>query len=143
VDFWEYNEHTIDGKGRLVLPSSFRAAFADGGVLTNQGDYVGLHTPSTWEQAFRAMRDSENFTVRELAVVKSFVTRFEPDAQNRVTLPSRLRTAVGLERDVALIGMGNHVALYPRDRWQVLEGEVLGGAGGVGPSLAERLAVAL
>jgi MraZ protein len=142
VDFWEYNEHTIDGKGRLVLPSSFREAFAAGGVLTNQGDHVGLHTPSGWEQAFRSMRDSEDFTVRELAVVKSFVTRFQPDAQNRVTLPTRLRAAVGLERDVALIGMGNHVALYPRDRWQRLEGEVLADASD-GPSLSERLAVAL
>lgn len=142
MDFWEYNEHTIDGKGRLVLPSSFREAFTDGGVLTNQGDHVALHTPAGWDIAFRAMRESQDFTPRELAVVKSFVTRFHPDAQNRVTLPARLRQAVGLERDVALIGMGNHVALYPRDRWHQLEGEVLADHA-QGAGLAERLAVAL
>ncbi len=142
MDFWEYNEHTIDGKGRLVLPSSFREAFAGGGVLTNQGDHVALLTPAGWDIAFRAMRDSQDFSPRELSVVKSFASRFHADAQNRVTLPPRLRQAVGLERDVALIGMGNHVALYPRDRWHQLEGEVLA-VPADGASLADRLAVAL
>jgi MraZ protein len=140
VDFWEYNEHTIDGKGRLVLPASFREEFAGGGVLANHGDHVGLHTGSGWEQAYRSM-ESQGFSPRELSVVKSFATRFLPDAQNRVTVPARLREVVGVDREVALIGMGKYVALYPRDRWRRIEADVLS-AQHEGASLAERLAVA-
>ena len=138
MEFWEYNEHNIDGKGRLVLPSSFRSAFDKGGVLTFQGSYVALHEPAGWDKALRRMESSGDYTKRELMYVKSFVTPFTPDAQSRVMIPARLRERVGLKREVALIGMGGHVAIYPRQVWKDLEAELGAGVDG-GPSLTERL----
>jgi len=142
VEFWEYNEHNIDGKGRLVLPSSFRAAFQDGGVMTFQGSHMALHQPAGWEKALRRMETGGEYTKRELGYVKSFVTLFTPDGQSRVTIPARLREAVGLDREVAMIGMGTHVAVYPRDVWKALEAELAAGVDG-GPGLSDRLAEAL
>lgn len=142
MDFWEFNEHSIDGKGRLVLPSSFRSAFEAGGVLSNLGDHIGIHTATGWEAAYRKMRDQGGYTPREMAVIRSFATRFTLDSQNRVHLPGRLRSAVGVEREVALIGMGDHIALYPRDRWYEIESQTFAPSDG-GESLAERLAEAL
>lgn len=138
VDFWEYNEHNIDGKGRLVLPASFRAAFEGGGVLTFQGKYVGIFEHSRWDAHLRQLRDSGDFTTDEIRLVKSLVTEFTPDAQNRVTLPARLRARTGIEREVALIGMGDHVAVYARDEWKAFEAEV-----DTGGDLADRLSEAL
>lgn len=142
MEFWDYNEHNIDGKGRLVLPSSFRSAFEDGGVLTFQGNYVALHEPSAWDQALRRMQNSGEYTKLELNYVKSLVTTFTPDAQNRVMIPIRLRERVGLDREVALIGMGNHIALYPRDVWREIEAELDRAVDGR-PSLSDRLAEVL
>ena len=142
TEFWEYNEHTIDGKGRLVLPSSFRSAFEKGGVLTFQGDHLALLTPVGWDKALRRMTESGDYSTRELNYIKSFVTLFTPDAQSRVTIPARPRERVGLEREVAMIGMGSHIAIYPRDVWRSLEDEIGGGADGR-PSLDDRLAEAL
>jgi MraZ protein len=126
VEFWDYNEHNIDGKGRLVLPSSFRSAFTDGGVLTYQGTYVAIMTPAEWEKRLREMTASGVYSAKELNFVKSMVTVFQPDAQNRVTIPARLRDRVGLDREVAMIGMGRHIAVYPRQVWLALEDDLAG-----------------
>lgn len=138
MDFWEYNEHNIDGKGRLVLPASFRAAFEGGGVLTFQGKYVGIFEHSRWDAHLRQLRESGDFTTEEIRYVKSLVTEFTPDSQNRVTLPARLRERTGIEREVALIGMGEHIAVYARDEWKAFEAQV-----DVGGDLADRLSEAL
>lgn len=134
VDFWEYNEHNIDAKGRLVLPSTFRPAFEGGGVLTFQGRYVGIFERPRWVAHLRDMTDSGEFSAEEIHYVKSFVTEFTPDAQNRVTVPARLRARSGIDREVALIGMGDHIAVYPRDEWKAFEERL--DAGG---DLADRL----
>lgn len=138
MDFWEYNEHNIDDKGRLVLPSSFRSAFEGGGVLTLQGSFVAMMQPARWEQVLRKMTDSGQYSTRELNYIKSFVTVFTPDGQNRVTIPARLRERVGLEREVALIGMGQHIAIYPRESWQAIESDMA-----TGGDLDERLSDAM
>lgn len=142
TEFWDYNEHTMDGKGRLVLPSSFRSAFDKGGVLTFQGNHLALLTPTGWDKALRKMIDSGDYSTRELSFIKSFVTLFTPDAQSRVTVPARLRDRVGLEREVAMIGMGSHIAIYPRAEWLAIEEEIGGGDDGRS-ALDERLADAL
>ena len=138
VDFWEYNEHNIDDKGRLVLPASFRSAFEGGGVLTFVGRSVGIFEHARWDAKLRQLRDSGDFSNDEIRLVKSLVTEFTPDSQNRVTLPARLRERAGIEREVALIGMGDHVAVYARDAWKAFEARL--DAGG---DLADRLSEAI
>ncbi|MCB1270968.1 MAG: hypothetical protein M9942_06400 [Microthrixaceae bacterium] len=138
MDFWEYNEHNIDDKGRLVLPASFRSAFESGGLLTYHGRYLALFEYARWEAHLRTMRDSGNFSPQELRYLKSFVTEFTPDGQHRVTVPTRLRDRAGIDREVALIGMGDHVAVYARDVWKAFEEELDSGG-----DLADRLAEAL
>jgi MraZ protein len=142
VEFWEYNEHNVDGKGRLVLPSSFRDAFDRGGVLSFQGSFVAIHDPAGWDKARRRMEDSGDYTKKELYWLRSFVTNFTPDSQNRVMLPARLREAVGVEREVALVGQGSFIAVYPRDVWHRLEDELTAASDGR-PSLSDRLSEAL
>lgn len=138
MEFWEYNEHNIDGKGRLVLPSSFRESFESGGVMTFMGSRVVIFQPQVWEARLRKMSASGDFSPREIDFVKSFVTVFQPDGQNRVTIPARLRERAGLDREVALIGMGDHIDVYDREAWRALEDDLAST-----PDLAERLAQAL
>lgn len=138
VDFWEYNEHNIDDKGRLVLPASFRSAFEGGGVLAFVGKSVGIFEHPRWDARLRQLRDSGDFSNDEIRLVKSLVTEFTPDGQNRVTLPVRLRERAGIEREVALIGMGDHIAVYARDAWKAFEARL-----DEGGDLADRLSEAI
>jgi MraZ protein len=121
VDFYDTFEHTIDGKGRLVLPASFRSAFADGGFVTYLGKYAALFTTDEWQKYRRRLEQSGQFTREQLQYLFSFVTPFQPDAQNRIGISQRLRDKVGLDRDVTIVGSGSHAALYAREAWRVLE----------------------
>ncbi len=138
MDFWEFNEHNLDDKGRLVLPASFRDAFEDGGILAFQGQCAVIHTPAGWENTIRKIEGSGDYSKRELAVIKSYVTHFKPDAQSRVKIPERLREATNLKSKVSLIGMGRYIALYPKDLWDQIQEETMRGPGGTS-SLADRL----
>lgn len=121
MDFYDSFEHTIDGKGRLVLPASYRAAFAEGGFVTYLGSSAGLFTANEWERYRRRLEASGEFDRAQLQYLFSFVTPFQPDSQNRIGLSSRLRAKVGLDRDVTVVGSGNYAAVYARDEWNSLE----------------------
>jgi MraZ protein len=124
MDFYDTFEHTIDGKGRLVLPSSFRAAFADGGFMTFLAEYAALFTPAGWKSYRHKLEGAGTFTRKEKQYMFSFVAPFVPDSQNRISLGPRLRNRAGLVRDVTLVGSGSHVAVYARDTWAQLEASI-------------------
>ena len=121
MDFYDTFEHTIDGKGRLVLPASYRAAFTNGGFVTYLGKYAALFTTDEWQKYPRRLEQSGQFTREQLQYLFSFVTPFTPDAQNRIGVSQRLRDKVGLDREVTIVGSVSHAALYPREAWSALE----------------------
>jgi MraZ protein len=123
MEFFDQFEHTIDDKGRLVLPSAYREAFVGGGFLTLLGDNAALFTKEGWEKYRRRLELQGNFTRHQLQYLFSFVSPFVPDAQHRIVVNARLRTKVGLEREVSIVGSGSHAAIYPRATWAQIEAE--------------------
>lgn len=138
MEFFDHFEHTIDDKGRLVLPSAYRAAFVDGGYLTDMGHYAGLFTPDGWTSYRRRMEQTKLFTRSELQVMFSYVSPFTPDSQHRITVNTRLRDKVGLGRAVTITGAGSHAAIHPRARWLEREAQVTV-PDAEGRSLADRI----
>jgi MraZ protein len=124
VELYDQFEHTIDGKGRLVLPAPYRAAFAEGGFLSFLGRYAALFVPDEWERYRNRLERSGEFDRELFQYVLSFVTPFQPDSQNRIGIPPRLRQRVGLDREVTIVGSGSHAAIYPREAWSDLEARV-------------------
>ena len=117
-------EHTLDDKGRIVLPARFRSHFAAGGYLTLGQGWVELR--STVE--FRGMvdrmkakvRDGEaNPQLREALGAASQVV--QPDAQGRVTLSARFQKDAALEREVVLVGAIDTIKIYAASTWREVE----------------------
>jgi MraZ protein len=125
MEFFDQFEHTIDDKGRMVLPAAYRHAFTDGGFLVFLGGSAALFTPDGWEKYRRRLDLSGKFSRRELQVVLSYVSPFQPDSQYRITVNPRLRQKVGLDREVTIVGSGTHLAIYARDAWAAIEADVL------------------
>lgn len=113
-------DHTLDPKGRLILPALYRDRFADGVQLT-----VGPEkTVQVWDiDAFRrAIRSamelpsgSELGRRRRRAITGAELGK--PDAQGRILVPQRLRKAAGLVRDLTLLGNGDHFEIWDRERY--------------------------
>jgi DNA-binding transcriptional regulator/RsmH inhibitor MraZ len=53
--------------------------------------------------------------------VLALTTPFTPDAQHRISVGPKLRSRIGLEREVTIVGQGTHAAIYPSAVWEALE----------------------
>jgi MraZ protein len=117
-------EHTLDDKGRIVLPARFRSHFADGGYLTPTEGRVVLRS----SLEFRGMVERTRAKVRDgeanpqlLLALGSASQAVQPDAQGRVTLSARLQKDAALEREVVLVGAIDTIEIYAASTWREVE----------------------
>ena len=117
----EYN-HTIDTKGRLIIPSKFREALGEEFVVTKGLDgCLFVYDNKEWA-AFEEKLNSLPLTNKD---ARQFVRFFlagaamaEVDKQGRILVPSVLREFAGLEKEVVLIGVASRVEIWSKERWE-------------------------
>ena len=122
-------QHTLDSKGRLILPSAFREELQEGVVLTvGQDRCLALHPQSAWERTVEGLRELRSTSDRERRFARALLASAHSDAldrQGRVTLPPRLREYAGIERDVAVVGADLRIELWDRERWEAYRDEAM------------------
>jgi MraZ protein len=115
-------QHSLDAKGRIILPSKFRGLLAGGCVITRGIDRcVAIYPREEWEKASARLQESSrsNPKVRNfLRIWYSSAVEGEPDKQGRVNVPEHLREYAGLQRDVSVNGVGEFVEIWSREQWQ-------------------------
>lgn len=120
-------QHTLDTKGRLILPSAFREQLADGLVLTVGVDHcLTMHPHDAWQDVLDGLRKLRSTDRRERMFVRMITSSAhpqEPDKQGRISIPSRLRTYAGLERDVTVVGADDRLELWNTGRWETYRDE--------------------
>ena len=99
--FFGRYEHSLDGKGRVILPAKFRGPFEHGGYLTQfQDGCLSLWTPDEFELQMAAMldRSATGRSDRNLARLWASTSfEVEVDRQGRMPIPLHLRQFAGLE----------------------------------------------
>lgn len=120
-------QHSIDDKGRLILPAKFRSEFADGVVVTKGFERCLFVYPKTyWLGIAEKLRSLQmlNKDVRQL-------TRFffggacetQLDRNGRLMLPPQLRDHAEIKKEVVFLGVYTHVEIWDKDKWQEYESE--------------------
>jgi MraZ protein len=123
------HEHTVDEKNRLTLPARFREAFADGVVLTRGMDgCVSVYTRAAWDQLVSVrLIELDPFT-QEARQMNRFIYAGASDAdldrQGRVVLPQALIEHAGLEREVIVAGLRDHLEIWDSSAWTTQMEEV-------------------
>ncbi|MDH5372422.1 MAG: division/cell wall cluster transcriptional repressor MraZ [Acidimicrobiia bacterium] len=115
-------QHTMDGKGRVVLPARFRKALEkDGCVLTKgQDECVFIWATDDWQKEAKRMKQLPDTNSRSRAFKRSFFTGSEPqslDAQGRITIPHSFRSFAALEKDLAVVGVAERIEIWDAERW--------------------------
>ena len=116
----EYN-HTIDAKGRLIVPAKFREILGDEFVVTKGLDNCLFVYPNDEWQKFEEKLQTLPLTNKNARQFTRFflagAASVEVDKQVRILLPSVLREFAGLEKDVVLVGVASRIEIWSRDRW--------------------------
>lgn len=126
-------EHAIDKKGRTSLPARFRDVLSTRGdgrlVITSGLDPCLVAYPMTEWVAFEDRLNQLPQFDRSVQMLRriyvSGAVECELDKMGRVLVPATLRKHAGLEREALWAGMGNHVELWAKSRFDELRDEVL------------------
>ena len=116
----EYN-HTIDAKGRLIIPSKFRELLGEEFVLTRGLDgCLFIYPMDEWEIFEQKLRALPLTNKNARTFSRFFVagaTSCELDKQGRILVPATLREFAGLEKDVVLTGNINRIEIWSKEKW--------------------------
>ncbi len=112
--------HTLDSKGRVVMPSGFRRRLEEGCVVAKgQDGQLTVHaTEDFLEKASEVMGRPQDKEGRRFSrTVFAGADAQVPDKSGRVLLKEDLREYAGLElaSEVAVIGVFTHVEIWNRD----------------------------
>jgi MraZ protein len=120
--FFGRYEHSLDPKGRLILPSKFRAAFENGGYLSqNTERCLALWTPDEFEKRMVVMQEQAEAGRGERNLARVWAStshEVEVDRQGRMPIPAHLREFARLESDVLVTGAIDRVELWNPALWE-------------------------
>lgn len=131
-------QHSLDAKGRVILPVEFREDLATGAVLTKVLDgCLAVYSEGEFEMLAQRVRESARQGPRQRQAARAWFSsarHFVPDKQGRFAIPQPLREFARLERDVMVLGVDNRVELWNPPRWREVEADAQadiqsGGAG--------------
>lgn len=116
----EYN-HTVDAKGRLIVPSKFREQLGDEFVVTKGLDgCLFAYEISEWkalEEKLHAL-PLTNANARKFSrFFLAGATTCEVDKQGRILLPAVLRDFAKIDKDAVLVGVGSRIEIWSRAVW--------------------------
>ena len=114
--------HSIDAKGRVIIPSKFREELGDNFIMTKGLDNcLFVYPKSEWE-SFESKLKQLPLTSRDArAFVRLFfagATECELDKQGRVTIPLNLRDHGKVDKDVVIIGVSTRVEIWGKEEWE-------------------------
>ena len=124
--FYGEHEHTIDRKGRLIIPSRFREVmkehYTDRFVVTRGLDRCLFLFPEdewrTQEAKFRALSFTKQEARRFNRFYFSGASELTCDRQGRVLIPPYLKEYAGIKRDVMLVGVSNRIEIWDQEEWK-------------------------
>lgn len=115
-------QHSIDTKGRMIIPAKFREGLGEQFVLTRGLDQCLFGYPmAEWkviEEKLKALpltkKDARAFT----RFFFSGAVECELDKQGRINIPSSLLSYAKLEKECTAIGVSNRIELWSKDIWE-------------------------
>ncbi|CAM5331442.1 MULTISPECIES: division/cell wall cluster transcriptional repressor MraZ [Leifsonia] len=112
----------LDEKGRIILPAKFRDELASGLVLTRGQEHcVYVFSQREFESLHEKIRQAPVTSKQARDYLRVFLSGASaevPDKQNRVTIPTPLRSYAGLDRDLVVIGAGSRAEIWDAEAWE-------------------------
>ncbi|MCX7921315.1 MAG: division/cell wall cluster transcriptional repressor MraZ [Clostridia bacterium] len=120
--FYGEYQHTVDTKGRVIVPAKFREGLGEKFILTKGLDNcLFAYSSEEWTNLETKLK-SLPFTDKDVrAFVRFFfagATECEVDKQGRILIPQNLREYSGLDKEIYVIGVSTRVEIWDKDKWE-------------------------
>jgi MraZ protein len=131
------HQHSLDAKGRVILPARFRDQLEGGAVMAKALDgCLAVYPVDEFARVAANLREKRARGATERQAARSYFSgavEITPDKQGRVAVPAHLRTFANLERDVIVAGNFDHIEIWDAQTFQRRDQEgsasIVGGEG--------------
>ena len=115
-------EHSVDAKGRVIMPAKLREDMVDKFIITKglDGCLFGF-SQTEWNNFEEKLKTLPLTNKNARDFVRFFLSgavECEIDKQGRFLIPSNLRTYASLEKEINIIGVGTRVEIWNRESWK-------------------------
>ncbi len=113
--------HTLDDKGRLIMPSKFRNELGTNFIVTRGLEgCLFVFTESKWTE-FTEQLNSKGLSKKDVRSITRFfcscAMTSDLDKQGRFLVNKNLREFAGIERDVMIIGVSDRIEIWSKEKW--------------------------
>jgi len=123
----EYS-HSLDTKGRLIMPAKLRQDIGDKFILTKGLDgCLFAFSQTEWnnfEEKLKGLPLSDKNARNFVRFFLSGATECEIDKQGRFLIPTNLRISADLEKDAIIIGVGTRIEIWNKETWEKCDEEI-------------------
>lgn len=114
--------HTMDAKGRLILPAKFRSELGECFIITKGFDGClygySIEEWKTIEEKIKTLplvtgKDARNFT----RFFFSSAIECEIDSQGRILISQNLREFANLKKEIVIIGVSSRIEIWSKEKW--------------------------
>jgi MraZ protein len=131
------HQHSLDAKGRVILPARFRDQLEGGAVMAKALDgCLAVYPVDEFHRVASNLQEARSRGATERQAARTYfagAVEIAPDKQGRVAVPQHLRTFANLERDVIVAGNFDHIEIWNADAFSRRDQEgsasIVGGEG--------------
>lgn len=112
--------HTLDAKNRVFIPSKHRDILGENFMITRKiGEKcLAVYSSEEWEKFSEKLTQFPDSVVNKLKrFLYSKTIMVTPDAQGRIMLTPSLVEYANIEKNVAIIGCGDHAQIWAEGAW--------------------------
>jgi len=118
-------EHSVDAKGRLIMPAKLREDIGDKFVVTKGLDgCLFAYSQTEWLNFEEKLKTLPLTNKNARDFVRFFLagaTECEIDKQGRFLISGNLRNYAALEKEVVIVGVLNRIEIWNKDKWNNLD----------------------
>ncbi len=114
--------HSLDPKGRLIIPARLREELGDDFIITKNLDYcLAVYPKEAWERFIQKIEELPKISSEPARRLRRFYfgnsMTMEVDKQGRILIPAGLRDYASLTKDVVLVGVDDHAEIWDAETW--------------------------
>ena len=115
-------EHSLDSKGRMILPAKIREDLGEKFIITKglDGCLFGF-SETEWNNFEEKLKQLPLTNKNARDFVRFFLSgavEAETDKQGRFLIPANLREYADLDKEAVVTGVGTRIEIWERDKWK-------------------------